>query len=115
MSRNDEFVWEKGSRIKEILLKSGVHRLTLESLPADFYRMTRSQMERLYEHICDDTIAKMYGITKDEVTKRRRDFGVTPLYASLTKLERENECIKELEELLKIVIEEYYKGNLPHW
>ncbi len=72
-------------------------------------------MERLYEHICDDTIAEMYGITKDEVTKRRRDFGVTPFYAYLTKLERENECIKELEELFKIVIEEYYKGNLPHW
>ena len=69
-----EFIGRKKLIIKEQLIKGGIHHVMLSGLPADFYRMSKSQMERLSEYASDYMIAEMYDLPKYEITKRRRDF-----------------------------------------
>ena len=100
--------------IKEQLVKSGIHHVTLSSLPADFYRISKSQIERLSEYACDNMIADMYDLPKYEITKRRRDFGLDQMTLTAIKADREDKSIAIYNEILRIVSNEYNNGNIPH-
>ncbi len=116
MNENEryEFVGRKNLIIKEQLIKSGIHHVTLSSLPADFYKMSKSQMERLSEYACDNMIAEMYDLPKYEITKRRRDFGLDQMTLTSIKADREDKSVAIYNEILRIVSNEYNNGNIPH-
>ena len=51
----------------------------IEGLPADFFRMSKSQLDKLFERASDAFIARMYDIPQYQVEKRRDDFGIKQL------------------------------------
>ena len=56
----------------------------------------------------------MYDIPQYQVEKRRGDFGIKQLGCTLNRMEREEETAKIFKEILRIVSNEYNKGNFPH-
>ncbi len=109
-----DFSGKEGKRIKEDLKNWGFHHLTISSLPADFFRMSKSQLEKLFEHASDAFIARMYDIPEYQVENRRRDFGIKQLMNTLNRMEREDETVSIFKQILRIVSNEYNNGNIPH-
>ena len=83
-------------------------------MPADFFRLSKSQLERLSEKASDAFISKMYEIPQYQVEKRRGDFGIIQLMHTLNRMEREEETAQIFKEILRIVSNEYNNGNIPH-
>ncbi len=109
-----DYSGKEGKRTKEDLKNWGFHHLTISSLPADFFRMSKSQLEKLFEYASDAFIAKMYNIPQYQVEKRRGDFGIKQLGCTLNRMEREDETAQIFKEILRIVSNEYNNGNIPH-
>ena len=72
-----DFSENKGKRIKEDLKNWGVHHLTISRLPADFFRMSKCQLEKLFERASDAFIARMYDVPEQQIQNRRDDFGIS--------------------------------------
>ena len=53
---------KEGKMIKNNLKSWGFHHLTISSLPANFFRMIKSQLEKLFERVSDAFIARMYDV-----------------------------------------------------
>ena len=98
---------EKKIHIKEVLLDFGINPSVFENLPADFYRLNKSQLRRLAEYACDATLADMYNITQKEVRKRRYDFGLHQDILSRTKFLRNNVLSPEMMEKVEIILDAY--------
>lgn len=109
-----DYSGKDGKRIKEDLKNWGFHHLTISSLPADFFRMSKSQLEKLFEHGSDAFIARMYGVPERQIKNRRDDFGIKQLMNTLNRMEREDETTQIFKEILRIVSNEYNNGNFPH-
>ncbi len=109
-----DFSGRDGQRIKEDLKMFGLHHATISNLPADFFRMSKSQLEKLSEKVSDAFISEMYDIPQYQVEKRRGDFGITQLMHTLNRMEREEETAQTFKEILRIVSNEYNNGNIPH-
>jgi len=105
---------KEGKMIKNDLKSLGLHHLTISSLPADFFRMSKSQLEKLFERASDAFIARMYDVPQYQVEKRRGDFGIKQLGCTLNRMEREEETAQIFKEILRIVSNEYNNGNFPH-
>ncbi len=105
---------KEGKIIKNDLKSCGFHHLTISSLPADFFRMSKSQLEKLFERASDAFIARMYDVPQYQVEKRRGDFGIKQLGCTLNRMEREEETAQIFKEILRIVSNEYNNGNIPH-
>ena len=105
---------KEGKMIKNDLKSLGIHHLTISSLPADFFRMSKSQLEKLFERASDAFIARMYDIPQYQVEKRRDDFGIKQLGCTLNRMECEEETAQIFKEILRIVSNEYNNGNIPH-
>ncbi len=67
---------EKTLHIKEALLEIGIKPSVFENIPADFYRLNKSQLRRIAEYACDSFISEMFNVTQKEVKRRRHDFGL---------------------------------------
>ena len=104
----------EGKWFKDELKKWGFHHATISSLPADFFRMSKSQLEKLFERASDAFIARMYDVPQYQVEKRRGDFGIKQLGCTLNRMEREEETAQIFKEILRIVSNEYNNGNIPH-
>ena len=109
-----DFSGNEGKRIKEDLKNWGFHHLTISRLPADFFRMSKSQLEKLFEHASDAFIARMYDVPEQKIQNRREDFGIKQLTNTLNRMEREDEAAQIFKEILRIVSNEYNNGNIPH-
>jgi len=109
-----DYSGKEGKRIKEDLKNWGFHHLTISSLPADFFRMSKSQLEKLFEHASDAFIARMYDVPEYQVENRRKDFGIKQLMNTLNRMEREDETVSIFKQILRIVSNEYNNGNFPH-
>ena len=109
-----DFSGKDGQRIKEDLKMFGLHHATISNLPSDFFRMSKSQLEKLSEKASDAFISEMYNIPQYQVEKRRGDFGITQLMHTLNRMEREEETAQIFKEILRIVSNEYNNGNFPH-
>lgn len=109
-----DFSGNEGKRIKEDLKNWGFHHLTISRLPADFFRMSKSQLEKLFEHASDAFIARMYDVPEQQIQNRRDDFGIKQLTNTLNRMEREDETVQVFKEILRIVSNEYNNGNIPH-
>ena len=109
-----DYSGKEGKRIKEDLKNWGFHHLTISSLPADFFRMSKSQLEKLFEYASDAFIARMYDVPEYQVENRRKDFGIKQLMNTLNRMEREDETVSIFKQILKIVSNEYNNGNIPH-
>ena len=109
-----DYSGKKGKWIKDELKKRGFHHLTISSLPADFFRMSKSQLEKLFEHASDTFIAEMYDIPQYQVEKRRGDFEIKQLGCTINRMWREKELAQTVKEILRIVSNEYNNGNIPH-
>ena len=109
-----DFSGNEGKRIKEDLKNWGFHHLTISRLPADFFRMSKSQLEKLFEHASDAFIARMYDVPEQQIQNRRDDFGIKQLTNTLNRMEREDEAAQIFKEILRIVSNEYNNGNIPH-
>ena len=105
---------KEGKMIKNDLKSWSFHHLTISSLPADFFRMSNSQLEKLFERASDAFIARMYDVPQYQLEKRRCDFGIKQLGFTLNRMEREEETAQIFKEILKIVSNEYNNGNFPH-
>ena len=105
---------KEGKMIKNDLKSLGLHHLTISSLPADFFRMSKSQLEKLFERASDAFIAHMYDVPQYQVEKRRGEFGIKQLGCTLNRMEREEETAQIFKEILGIVSNEYNNGNIPH-
>jgi hypothetical protein len=105
---------KEGKIIKNDLKSLGLHHLTISSLPEDFFRMSKSQLEKLFERASDAFVARMYDIPQYQVEKRRDDFGIKQLGCTLNRMEREEETAQIFKEILRIVSNEYNNGNFPH-
>ena len=105
---------KEGKMIKNDLKSLGLHHLTISSLPADFFRMSKSQLEKLFERASDAFIARMYDVPQYQVEKRRGDFGIKQLGCTLNRMERKDETVQVFKEILRIVSNEYNNGNIPH-
>jgi hypothetical protein len=98
-----DYSGKKGKWIKNELKKRGFHHLTISSLPADFFRMSKSQLEKLFEHASDTFIAEMYNIPQYQVEKRRGDFEIKELGCFINRMWREEELAPTIKEILRIV------------
>ena len=104
----------EGKWFKDELKKWGFHHATISSLPADFFRMSKSQLEKLFEHASDAFISKMYDVPIHQIQNRRSDFDIKQLGCTLNRMEREEETAQIFKEILRIVSNEYNNGNIPH-
>ena len=105
---------KEGKMIKDDLKSWGFHHLTISSLPADFFRMSKSQLEKLFERASDAFIARMYDIPQYQVEKRRDDFGIKQLGCTINRMWREEELAQTVKEILRIVSNEtsYEKSSI---
>ena len=99
---------------KDELKKWGFHHATISSLPADFFRMSKSQLEKLFEHASDAFISKMYDVPIHQIQNRRSDYDIKQFKNTLNRMEREDENVQVFKEILRIVSNEYNNGNIPH-
>ena len=76
--------------------------------------MSKSQLEKLFEHASDAFIARMYDVPEQQIQNRRDDFGIKQLTNTLNRMEREDETVQVFKEILRIVSNEYNNGNFPH-
>ena len=109
-----DYSGKEGKWIKDELKKRGFHHVTISNFPADFFRMSKSQLEKLFERASDAFIARMYDVPQYQVEKRRGDFGIKQLMNTLNRMEREDETVQVFKEILRIVSNEYNNGNIPH-
>ena len=61
-----------GKRIKKDLKHWGFHHLTISSVPADVFRMSKSQLEKLFEHTSDAFIANSVAEYAEANSARRQ-------------------------------------------
>lgn len=75
------------------------------------------------EEVIFEALKQQIRISKMETRERsnaakKQSNGIAAQFSGLRAqydiLEQENKFVQELEEILKIVIEEYHKGNRPH-
>jgi len=109
-----DFSGNEGKRRKEDLKNWGFHHLTIFRLPADFFRMSKSQLEKLFEHASDAFISKMYDVPIHQIQNRRSDYDIKQFKNTLNRMEREDETVQVFKEILRIVSNEYNNGNIPH-
>ena len=109
-----DYSGKEGKWIKDELKKRGFHHVTISNFPADFFRMSKSQLEKLFKRASDAFIARMYDVPQYQVEKRRDDFGIKQLMNTLNRMEREDETAQIFKEILRIVSNEYNNGNFPH-
>ena len=74
-----DFSGKDGKRIKDDLKKFGLHHVTISSLPADFFWMSKSQLEKLFEKASDSFISEMYDVPIQQIQNRRSDFDIKQL------------------------------------
>ena len=55
--------------------------------------MSKSQLEKLFEHGSDAFIARMYDVPEYQVENRRKDFGIKQLMNTLNRMEREDDTV----------------------
>ena len=108
------FSGKEGKWIKDELKKRGFHHVTISNFPADFFRMSKSQLEKLFEKASDSFISEMYDVPIQQIRNRRDDFGIKQLMNTLNRMEREDETAQIFKEILRIVTNEYNNGNIPH-
>ena len=108
----------EGKLFKDELKKWGFHHATISNFPADFFRMSKSQLEKLFEHASDAFISRMYDVPIQQIQNRRDDFDIKQLECTLNRMEREAETAQIFKEILRIVSNEYNNGNIriltPH-
>ena len=104
----------EGKWFKDELKKWGFHHATISSLPADFFRMSKSQLEKLFEHASDAFISKMYDVPIHQIQNRRSDYDIKQFKNTLNRMEREDETVQVFKGILRIVSNEYNNGNIPH-
>ena len=109
-----DYSGKEGKWIKDELKKRSLHHVTISNFPADFFRMSKSQLEKLFEHASDSFIARMYDVPEQQIQNRRDDFGIKQLTNTLNRMEREDEAAQIFKEILRIVSNEYNNGNIPH-
>ena len=109
-----DYSGKEGKWIKDELKKRSFHHVTISNFPADFFRMSKSQLEKLFEHASDAFISKMYDVPIHQIQNRRDDFGIKQLTNTLNRMEREDETVQAFKEILRIVSNEYNNGNIPH-
>ena len=66
----------EGKWFKDELKKWGFHYLTISNFPADFFRMSKSQLEKLFEKASDSFISEMYDVPIQQIQNRRSDFDI---------------------------------------
>ena len=81
----------EGKWIKDELKKWGFHHAAISNFPAEFFRMSKSQLEKLFEHASDAFISRMYDVPERQIKNRRDDFGIKQLMNTLNRMEREDE------------------------
>ncbi len=91
--------------IREVLIEFGIHPSVFENLPADFYRLNKSQLRRLSEYACDSLLAEMFNITQKEVRKRRYDFGLQQDILSRTKFLRKSGISPEMMQTIEVILD----------
>jgi len=104
----------EGKWFKDELKKRGFHHVTISNFPADFFRMSKSQLEKLFEHASDAFIPKMYDVQIQQIQNRRSDYDIKQFKNTLNRIEREDETVQVFKEILRIVSNEYNNGNIPH-
>ena len=109
-----DYSGKEGKWIKDELKKRGFHHVTISNFSADFFRMSKSQLEKLFEKASDAFISEMYDVPIQQIQNRRDDFGIKQLTNTLNRMEREDEAAQIFKEILRIVSNEYNNGNIPH-
>ena len=109
-----DYSGKKGKWIKDELKKRGFHHVTISNIPADFFRMSKSQLEKLFEYASDAFISKMYDVPIHQIQNRRSDYDIKQFKNTLNRMEREDEAAQIFKEILRIVSNEYNNGNIPH-
>lgn len=109
-----DFSGKDGKRIKEALKNFGLHYVTISSLPADFFKMSKSQLEKLFRYASDTFISEMYDVPEQQIKKRRNDFGINQLIITLNQMGFAEESISMFKDIFKITSNQYNNGNIPH-
>ena len=109
-----DYSGKEGKWIKDELKKRGFHHVTISNFPADFFRMSKSQLEKLFEKVSDAFIARMYDVPIQQIQNRRSDYDIKQIKNTLNRMEREDETVQVFKEILRIVSNEYNNGNFPH-
>ena len=76
--------------------------------------MSKSQLEKLFEHASDAFISKMYDVPIHQIQNQRSDYDIKQFKNTLNRMEREDETAQIFKEILRIVSNEYNNGNIPH-
>ena len=76
--------------------------------------MSKSQLEKLFEHASDAFISKMYDVPIHQIQNQRSDYDIKQFKNTLNRMEREDETTQIFKEILRIVSNEYNNGNIPH-
>ena len=63
-------------------------------MPKDFDSISEAELRALWRKYSDEMIAEMYGVTKQQVKMKRKEFGITPITNALYG--REEELIEYL-------------------
>ena len=92
----------------------GLHHATISNLPSDFFRMSKSQLEKLFEKASDSFISETYDVPIQQIQNRRSDIDIKQLGCTINLMEREDEAAQIFKEILRIVSNEYNNGNIPH-
>ena len=109
-----DYSGKEGKWIKDELKKRGFHHVTISNFPADFFRMSKSQLEKLFEKASDSFISEMYDVPIQQIQNRRSDFEIKQLGYTINRMWREEELAQTVKEILRIVSNEYNNGNIPH-
>ncbi len=109
-----DYSGKEGKRIKDELKKRGFYPVTISNFSADFFRMSKSQLEKLFEQASDSFISEMYDVSIQQIQNRRRDFDIKQLGCTINRMWREKELAQTIKEILRIVSNEYNNGNIPH-
>ncbi len=109
-----DYSGKEGKWIKDELKKRGFHHVTISNFPADFFRMSKSQLEKLFEKASDSFISEMYDVPIQQIQNRRSDFEIKQLGCTINRMWREEELAQTVKEILRIVSNEYNNGNIPH-
>ena len=107
-----DFSGKDGQRIKEDLKMFGLHHATISNLLSDFFRMSKSQLEKLFEKVSDAFISEMYDVPIQQIQNRRSDFDIKQLGCTINRMWREEETTQIFKEILRIVSNEYNNGNI---
>lgn len=109
-----DFSGKDGKILKDTLKNLGLHDVTISSLPADFFKMSKSQLEKLFSYVSDAFISEMYDVPKQQIKKRRYDFGINQLMITLNQMGFEEENTPIFKDIFKIMSNQYNNGNIPH-